>query len=222
MEGHCTCGAKLAEAALFCHRCGRPLREGFGAEEPEEAPLDQAARAPALETLQPPPPAGEAISFRNRMAVRVGLVSAALVQLVMMVAAAAGGPLLFPVVMLAGGWYSTFLYRRRSGVALNSLNGARMGWITGVFTFVITTVLFTVAIGLMMSSGELMSAYRRNAESMGMTADTVEKFQELMKNPGLFGFSILVGLLFQFVLQTFMSSVGGFLSGLGRREQPRA
>jgi hypothetical protein len=221
MEGYCTCGAKLAEDALFCHRCGRPAREGIGAVEPE--PAEEAARVDAAPAVEPPlaPPAEETISFRNRVAVRVGLISAALVQLVMTLATAAGGPLMLPVVLVAGGWYSTFLYRRRSGVALNSVNGARMGWITGVFTFVITTVFFTAAIALMMSSGELLNAYRRNAESMGMSAETVEKLQDLMKNPGLFGFSLVAGLFFQFVLQTFMSSVGGFLSGLGRRGQTR-
>jgi hypothetical protein len=221
MEGFCTCGAKLAEDALFCHRCGRPVREVAGMSEVEEAPAEQPAVVEAPVIAQQLPEE-EPINFRNRVAVRVGLISAALVQLVGMMATAVGGPLLLPVVALGGGWYSTFLYRRRSGVALNSLNGARMGWMTGVFTFVITTVFFTLAIALMMSNGELLSAYRRNAESMGMSAETVEKFQDLMNNPGLFGFSIVAGLFFQFVLQTFMSSVGGFLSGLGRRERPQA
>jgi hypothetical protein len=54
-------------------------------------------------------------------------------------------PFLGRVILLLGaGFFSVYLYQRRSGQDLSIGNGARMGWISGLFCFVIVTVLFTI------------------------------------------------------------------------------
>jgi hypothetical protein len=73
----CTCGAQLPPDARFCHKCGKPQREEIVVEQPEAfapqpPPLVQAA---PLQTL----------SFRNPIALRVGLLAAGLLCLMMMI-----------------------------------------------------------------------------------------------------------------------------------------
>jgi hypothetical protein len=49
------------------------------------------------------------------------------------------------VTLLAGGFFSVFMYQRRTGFSLSVGSGARMGWITGIFCSVI--MLVTIASG---------------------------------------------------------------------------
>src|SRR5579872_904608 len=66
----CTCGATLPPDARFCHKCGKPQREEDV--QVEEQPIIVAAPPPPV-AAEPPP-----ISFRNRLALRVGLMTGAL------------------------------------------------------------------------------------------------------------------------------------------------
>ena len=109
------------------------------AEAPEivfEIPVVQApAAAVATET--------ETVSLRNRYAVRSALL-AGLAAFFLQAPLGAMGVL----VMLAGGMFAVFLYRRSTGQLLSVANGARLGWITGVFLFVLLLVTFTASVAL--------------------------------------------------------------------------
>ena len=56
MEQYCSCGTRLVEDALFCHKCGKPTREIVPEEEPESEPRVEAAEeevgAPAPAAFQ--------------------------------------------------------------------------------------------------------------------------------------------------------------------------
>lgn len=219
MEDRCTCGAKLAEDSRFCHRCGRPLRE-----EPPEVDDDEAIEelveektviepdAPIpMVTLQPL----QEISFRNSQAVRVGIIVALLIQFGLMVSVPLGMSMLAPVIHLAGGVYAVFLYRRRAGSGLTIVNGARMGWITGVFAFVLITIFFTLSMALIAGSDQFLDAYKESARSMGLTGENSDKLGEYLRNP-LF---LLGALGFQFLMLTLLCSLGGALGAkLSHRE----
>ncbi len=215
MEGYCTCGAKLLPDSQFCHRCGRPLRDDVGvAEEPEATPGEAVAEVPPVvkpEFVQIIAPAPADISFRNGTAVRVGFLAAAIVQLLMTLAATVAGPIAMPIVLCAGGYYAVFLYRRRTGAGLTVANGARMGWITGVFTFVITTVFFTLGMAALAGSNQLMQAYKESAAGFGLPPDAAAKLQKVMEDPAAFGLSIVFTLILQFFLLTVLCSAGGAL-----------
>src|SRR5262249_24476384 len=134
----CTCGAQLPPDARFCHKCGKPqreeplLQEQFDQlEKQEEAPAVPAP-APAVE----PPPIGFHNGPAVRIAVRVGSLAFFLSR--------ASGQLALPqafalVWLLAAGFLSVFLYRRRTGQRLSVRSGAHLGWISGIFGFVIVT-----------------------------------------------------------------------------------
>jgi hypothetical protein len=208
VEIFCTCGARLVEDALFCHRCGRPVRE-LTAEEregavAEEAPANEPPPLPAAAEPAPAP-------FQNQTAVRVGFLAAVLVQLASILSAMAGASLLMPLLLIGGGFYAAVLYMRRTGEPLSAVEGARVGWITGIFTFVIATVFFTAGMALLSASGELMKAYEESLARMNLPTDSVERLRQLLADPKTFALTVIAGLVFQFLFLTIFCSLGGVL-----------
>jgi len=208
VDTFCTCGARLAEDALFCHRCGRPVRK-LTAEEREEALGEE---APASEPPPLPPAAEPAPApFQNQTAVRVGFLAAVLVQLASILSAMAGASLLMPLLLIGGGFYAAVLYMRRTGEPLSAVEGARVGWITGIFTFVIATVFFTAGMALLSASGELVKAYEESLSRMNLPADSLERLRQLLADPKTFALTVIAGLVFQFLFLTIFCSLGGVL-----------
>ena len=216
VEGFCTCGAKLPEDALFCHRCGRQLREIVPVEEPEAEPEVIVPAAQREEQQQQ----HTEINFRNGVAVRVGFLVAAMVQLGSTLSAMAGAGLLMPVILFAGGVYAVLLYRRRTGALLTTANGVRIGWMTGVFCFVIMTVFFTLGMALLAGSDQLLKTYQESAANLGLPPDAAQQLEKLLKDPAAFGLSIIFGLALQFLLLTVLSSLGGLVGAKLRPASP--
>jgi hypothetical protein len=206
VEGYCTCGAKLVDDALFCHKCGRPLRDDLPVVE-EPTPETRSDVVVVVEDL-----GAAQTGFQNGVAVRVGVLSAALCFLVMFPAVMLGGAPLQLVVTFLGGFYAVYLYRRRTGVEINVVSGARVGWITGVFLFTLFTVLTTLGIAVVANNGELLKAYEEQVRTMGTSGEQVRQMMEVMKNPG--GFALFLGgtLLYLFMMSTLLCSLGGALS----------
>lgn len=215
MEGYCTCGARLPSDALFCHRCGKPQRDDIPEPEPQPPPFsrEEPAEAGPAEPApaQTAPPATE-INFHNGAAVRVGFLAAALVQLLTTLSAAVGASIFLPLILFAGGFYAVVLYRRRTGAGLTPVNGVRIGWMTGVFSFVIMTVFFTIGIAMLAGSDQLMKAYQDSAANLGLPPDAAKQIEKLMQDPAAFGLSLLFGLALQFLLLTVICSLGGLVA----------
>jgi len=178
---------------------------------PGEAPVESAPVVQPEVVIQIAPATPAEINFHNGVAVRVGFLAAAIVQLLMTLSAAVAGPIMMPIVLCGGGYYAVFLYRRRTGAGLTVANGARMGWITGVFTFVITTVFFTLGMAALAGSDQLMKAYKDSAAGLGLPPDAANQLQKVMNDPATFGLSIVFTLILQFFLLTVLCSVGGAL-----------
>ena len=132
MPDICTCGAQLPPDALFCHKCGKPQREIV-----EVEPVERRAEGPP--PMEPAVLAAPLVSstpalFQSRLAMNIGL------------KVALGATLFFflPYVnWLGAGFFSVFLYRRRTGQRLNLESGVRIGWITGLLMFSIMALLLT-------------------------------------------------------------------------------
>jgi lysylphosphatidylglycerol synthetase-like protein (DUF2156 family) len=184
----------LPADARFCHKCGRPLFEQDV--EPEKPPAPEPyAVAPA-----PPPPE---ISFRNPLAVRIALI----VSLFTLCVSALSGPLFFlPIFwMLAAGFFSVYLYRRRTGQRLTALSGARMGWITGLFAFLLVMVLFTVIV-VALSDPTVATAFMEQLKSRGSGIDAQQAVRAFRSPAG-----IAQGLLGFFVVCGILPTLGGAL-----------
>lgn len=208
MEGYCTCGAKLADDSLFCHRCGRALRDYLPVED-EPEPEPEAAPAPVVVEIAPP--AEASVSFQSRTAVRCGVIAAALSFLLMFPAVMVGGNGLQLVVTFLGGFYAVFLYRRRTGVEVSVLSGARVGWITGIFLFTLFTVLTTLGMAMLATSSEVMQAYEAQVKSMGASGEAAKQMIEVMRNPSGFAMFLVGLLLYLFMISTLLCSLGGAL-----------
>jgi len=135
---NCTCGAKLAENARFCHLCGRPV---FEPEIPEAAappPIPQTAlpQTGSLGGLAQLP-----VSFSNPIALRVAFLMSLGVMLMTMI------PVLYvlsPIWWLVAGLCGVLLYRRLTGVSLSVKAGAQLGSITGVLAFLSLVVIIAL------------------------------------------------------------------------------
>jgi hypothetical protein len=218
----CTCGAELVADARFCHRCGRPLREPDVEEPAAEAVLAQvmAGSLPEVALTAPPP-----IGWHNGAAVRVALISASLSFAVGLLAgrAGAGALQLFLsfLITAAGGFYSVFLYRRRTSAALSLREGARLGWLTGIFGFVINVILLTFGFVTLSSRGGLASVLKENAAAMSLTPEMTNQMQELLANPVTVAVILFFVVIFLFMTYTLSASLGGvmgakYLGGEGR------
>jgi hypothetical protein len=190
----CSCGAQLPPDALFCHKCGKPQRE-FGPVEPEERSVEAAPPpvVPLRETVQRNAPP---LSFRNPIVLRI----AALVAVV-----ATFLSFLPYLNWLAAGYFAAFFYRRRTGSVLNVLVGVRMGWITGVLMFALTTLVLTALVLMVNASGgiEVVQLQFKN-----MADPRVQEMFKILRSR-----SDLAMLMAQlFIFTTCLSMAGGALA----------
>jgi hypothetical protein len=204
VELECTCGARPPADARFCHKCGRPLYE-------EPVPEVEAAPPPP----PPPPPVFEppapAISFQNGMAVRIGFLVAGIAMFASNFLALLGG--IFQVIAFlflpaGAGILSVWLYNRRSGNSLSVRDGARLGWITGVFCFVILTVMTTLVFAFA-GTGGIANAYQTHAQKSGIPNADIERGIGILQDPASAVPFLLIVLFTSFMMFSTASSIGG-------------
>ena len=205
MPDVCTCGAQLPEDARFCHKCGKPQRdEPLLEEEPPPPPPPAAVEilpAPAI----PAAPAPKPIGFSNGPAVRVGLVTGIMGFLITMLLGQLGVP--FAVLwLLAVGGIAVALYRRATGQTLSMRSGAHLGWISGIFGFLLVTILLAI-FAVMMSDASVSSAMRDQLKARGMPEAAVNQVIDLFRSPS----GIFSALLSSFLLFTVLPAFGGAL-----------
>jgi hypothetical protein len=158
--------------------------------------------------VSPPAGSGE-ISFRNRTAVRVGLLAAASASLLISVPIPMYLNILWMLVWLvASGFLAVYLYRRRTGEELSVRKGARMGWMTGIFCFVIATVFFTITVLAVSSKGGLAPFYREQLSAQAGGAE-VQQLLRVLESPTGLATVIFFSLLMLFFLFTLLPTLGG-------------
>ena len=209
MEQRCTCGAVLPEDARFCHKCGKPQYE------------EDIARLSALEsavtpTPVPPSPAssrpGPGISFKNSRAVLVSLV-VAIGALVCVVALGLFLPPLVPIFLCAAGFVAVRLYRGQSAETLSTAAGARLGWMTGLWLFLVVFLICGIS-AIYVSSPEGWQQVRA-------AWDQLPKSTKLPDSQHDFLMQILIGLPFSFFLLTLLPGLGGILGAkISARRRP--
>ena len=195
MPEFCTCGAQLPPDARFCHKCGKPQREEPVAESEEVLVV---APPPQVEAVAAPP-----LNFRNPTALRVGLLAAALLCLMMMIP---GINLAAVVWWLGAGYLSVWIYKRRTGQRLNVRGGARMGWITGVLTCALLTLLFACFMLAIRQMGGL-AALKDSLKDLAFQQGSVDEALKMLQDPS----RMLRSLIATFVMLTLTCTAGGAL-----------
>jgi len=203
----------LPPDALFCHKCGKPQREDLI----ERDSIERESIETARKELTPEPPAGIAppprlpdlppiaIGFRNRFAVRAALFAGTVCLVAsMLLGQVPGLQVLAMLAPAASGFLAVLLYRRRTGQKLSLASGARLGWISGLFGFVIITVLFT-AFSVMLAQPELAEAIRQQAEQRNRP-EMIQAIEEF-RSPE----AIAKTLAATFLLFTLLPAFGGTL-----------
>jgi hypothetical protein len=140
------------------------------------------------------------------MAVRIGLMTA---LLMILLNAFPLPPILTFVRLLAlsfgGGWFAVWSWTRRTRQQVSMQDGARLGWIAGVFTFLFFAGLMTVLLVAAMTPGAI-DEIRRQAPNDA----SAKAFIDFLQNPGAGQLlAVLIGL---FIFFTALPTLGGALS----------
>jgi hypothetical protein len=196
----------LPPDARFCHKCGKPQREE---DVPPAVPEPVEGAVAVAAAVAPPPPVKKlSINFHNSIAVRVAFLAAGLVTLLGAMPLPVVIAALWHIIMLvAGGFYAVYLYGRRTGESLTVGSGARMGWITGVFAFVIMTVLFTVSLVMISANQGVRDLFRKMAEN----TPGAEMINTMLQSDAGLATFILLSLFVSFLTSTILPVLGGAL-----------
>ena len=118
-------------------------------------------------------------------------------------------PALNLVLWIAAGFLAVFFHRRRTGDLLNVRAGVRLGWITGVIMFAITTVIFTLTVVPLAANGGIANLFRQQLKNPS-DPNVQEALRMLETAPGMV--TVLLVMLFMlFVFITLLSMAGGAL-----------
>ncbi|MBV9768856.1 MAG: hypothetical protein JOZ32_04735 [Bryobacterales bacterium] len=112
------------------------------------------------------------------------------------------------IAFIAGGFFAVFLYTRRTGQMLSIRSGARMGWITGVFSFTLVSVLFAVAMIAISNEGGLAKYVRSQLPVNDARSETVA---QAFNDPAMLGVLVLLSLAMLFIALTALPVIGGAL-----------
>lgn len=186
------------------------------AEEPQQEPQVDglaALRQPVAAEAEPPQPAPPSrlleVNFHNPVAVRTGLLTALIASLTNSLPIPIPGWLLLS--QCGAGFLAVYLYGRRTGQPLSVLSGARMGWITGIFSFMIGIVFFTLSILVIMNQGGLAAFFRENMQGRMASSADLDRLVDAMQEPTGLAVVIVLMLVLLFVLFTVFPTLGGAL-----------
>jgi hypothetical protein len=180
--------------------CAKPQRE-------QDIPSPEAVVV-EREPLPPPPlPTLAPVSFHNRVAVQIAMMTASMAALLCWVFV-----LGFVIWLPAAGFIAVYLYRRRTGQSLTTGAGARMGWLTGTFLFGITALLFTISVIAFANSESALAALQQQMRSMPWGDPTsAAQAVKMLQNPTTLIVGMLCFLPFLFAVIMSFCAAGGAL-----------
>lgn len=106
----------------------------------------------------------------------------------------------------ASGFLAVYLYRKRTGQRLTVMNGAHLGWLCGLFGFIVVT-LALAATAIMLSDPTLVAAMRDQLHTHGLSDASADQMIDVFRSPS----GILAALSVSFVLFSALPAFGGAL-----------
>jgi hypothetical protein len=158
-----------------------------------------------MQATAPPPPE---ISFHNRLAVRIGFFVALILFPFMFLLPIPFVPLL--IAFLAG-FFAVHRYCRSTGHSLSVRSGARMGWITGIFSFGIAAPFIILTIAAASAQKPIADHIRDYQAAFHLRSDQIAEVTKLLQDPASFAALVGLWLLMLFVILTALPMLGGAL-----------
>jgi len=168
----------------------------------------------APEPLRPdllPPlahPVSPPINFSNPAAVRVAVLCSALSAFLNFLPLISLGCCLW---ITGAGFFSAVLYARRTGVLLSTGEGARLGWLTGLLTFVMTLVLTAVNFVVLRSGSGFREALRRSMERVSTQDQVTQRVLDFLSSPAGLTIFLLGYIVLGFIFIASLCIAGGAL-----------
>lgn len=114
-------------------------------------------------------------------------------------------PLLAPIVLCAAGFLAVVIYRSQSSEPVSTAAGARLGWMTGLWLFLVVLVcLAVVAIYISSPSG-------RDVLRTAPIAMANAEVAKMLSDPHEFLSSVPLGIVQAFLVITLLPGLGGML-----------
>lgn len=114
------------------------------------------------------------------------------------------------VLLVASGFFSVWLYKRRTGLELNVRSGAHLGWLAGSFCFLIMLVLFTVSVVALATGEGLERGFTQMLEMRGSPA-VAQQMESILASPAGIGGLLLAMIISSWLMLSLCATVGGAL-----------
>jgi len=214
MEQPCyQCGQLLEEGVVFCPHCSAPQIRVVVSQAAPEAVLSTPSGAAAVPQASPAAPV--VLSFGWSAAFRPCALAALVASLLM---ALGLNPF---VAMLSVGFLAVLFYRQRwIHNTIRPATGIRLGAISGLLWFAISSILEAIVILVMHKGPEIRDELlKRINQAASQTSDpqALAMFDRL-KSPGGLEMLMIFGLIFAFIASVVLAAIGGAIGGslLGR------
>ena len=127
------------------------------------------------------------------------------------------------IVTLPGaGFWAAYLYRRGASageIPITARIGARMGWMTGLFAFVLSLVQITLSV--LFAETPLREVFRRLVEQQKPPSPDLQRIMEVINSTAGFAALIVTMLVFLFISCTLLATLGGAVGAQFPTVKPR-
>ena len=112
---------------------------------------------------------------------------------------------------LAAGFFAVFFYRRKTGTLLNVGSGVRLGWITGILMFGLSSIVFAAQQLPAALSGHLDVRFQEQLKNLAAQDPLSQQMMQFFQTgPGII-LLLVFSLVALFLFTTGLSMAGGAL-----------
>jgi len=159
---------------------------------------------PAPQVLAPAPAVTPRIGFRNPLAFRAALLAGAISSVCNVLAFIA-----CPLWLFATGSLGVWFYRRRGGAVTSLRDGAKMGWISGLMSFLLFSVPYSFWYADLVSRPDFQKSVAEQFKNLGLSASLRDQAIESLHAP--VGMQVASMLFTLFLVFTLFSLLGGLI-----------
>jgi hypothetical protein len=215
------CGHSIEDGKPFCPDCGAPQIRVAISEVSADAATAADRAVPALPQDMEAGPLGIPAAFLP-LSWPHSLRSCALA------AAVAAVPIFFGLnpflAALGAGFLAVVFFRRGLGAVTSAGSGARLGALSGLLLFGVSTVLQILAVALLHKGAEVRSEMMEKIQQAAARypGPEVQPFLDFVRSPNGFAIMMVASVIFGFVAFVVLGGCGGALAAtfLGRRDRP--